>query len=63
MTRIVEDVNKKFYCPLLKKDIYMGYCYDINMVVFGFIKPSFIDNVVDREMGRPVCEKCENLQF
>ena len=55
---VVDDVL--VLCPLLNEEIADSYCYEINSVAFGLCKPSLVNNVIDQETARPVCEKCDN---
>ena len=55
---VVDDVL--VHCPLLDEEIADSFCYEINSVAFGLCKPSLIDNVVDRETAKSVCETCNN---
>jgi len=51
-----------YRCPLLDKEISEGYCYDINMVAYGLIKPSAIDDELPVGAAE-VCEECPHTQL
>ncbi len=53
-------------CPLLGRDIAVGYCLDVNYQRLGFFKPGILLEV-QGETGRTVeeiavvCESCPNF--
>lgn len=53
----------EFECPLLNKIIDDGYCYEINMVVGNLIKPSAIEDKIDKDKASKVCKNCEFNQM
>jgi hypothetical protein len=56
-------MESNFKCPLLNKEIDDGYCYDINMVISNIAKPSILDDKIDKEKAKCICEKCEFNQM
>lgn len=50
---------KVFKCPLLKKNIDEGYCYDINMVRIGIAKENMLDDHIDKNEANKTCESCK----
>ena len=59
----MEENEREYYCPLLKRVIDFAYCYDINMVAFGFIKVDAIEDLIDRKIADPICTDCEKRQM
>lgn len=53
----------EFKCPLLDRIINDGYCYDINMVVGNLINPSVLDDKIDKEKTKNICENCKFNQM
>ncbi len=49
--------DKTYLCPLVNREIPGGYCYDIIMVAYGYIKPSAIDDEIP-ENTADICGKC-----
>ena len=58
--KIVESV--KVPCPLLKRDIAEGYCYDINAFLNRWVTNAVLDDadvgVIDRDKSCAVCDAC-----
>lgn len=50
-------------CPLLKRDIFDAYCYDINMVRTRQMKPSILEDKIDMKAAEEFCPKCKFLPF
>ena len=50
---------KEFKCPLLKRNIDEGYCYDINMVRIGIAKENMLDDHIDKDKANEICENCK----
>jgi len=48
--------NRK--CPLLNREIDQGYCYDITMVAYGFIKPEILEDKLNRDEAKKICDIC-----
>jgi hypothetical protein len=56
--------GEKCYCPILKKEIDVDYCYEITLVTIEVAKPSFLfDDIGDRNEAFKVCESCKNIQL
>ena len=47
------------YCPLKKRDIRWGYCYEIQEVREDNMDMEHLDEPIDLEQAAKVCEKCE----
>ena len=58
---IVESVM--IDCPLLKRKIATGYCYEIVSVVSKMVKPDILDDEIDRDKAYEICCKCELNQM
>lgn len=56
-------MESSFKCPLLKKVIDDGYCFDINMVIANLIKPTVLEDKINKEEAREICKKCEFNQM
>ena len=54
---IVENVLVD--CPLFGRQIATGYCYDVNMVIGGFIKPDILNDVFDSGAADITCKQCK----
>ena len=53
------DPDQKRYCPLLKKDIYWGGCYEVQEVRKDNLDmENFFDKFFDIEEANDICEKC-----
>lgn len=52
-----EIVSKKHYCPLLKKEIEEGYCWELCNVATNDILLEG-DKIEDWDAAQQVCEKC-----
>ncbi len=50
-------------CPLLKKIIDDGYCYDITNAAYGMIKMEALDDKIDRETALRYCDNCKHNQI
>lgn len=50
-------------CPLLKRKINDGYCYDITNSAYGMMKMSALEDKIDRETALKYCDNCENNQI
>ena len=50
-------------CPLLERIIDACYCYEINSVVYGLIKPEAIGDEIDRGKAKDICDNCKNNQM
>ncbi len=52
--------NNKIYCPLLGREIWDAYCYEINEVrTGGMVKKDLEDDIDTADMIKH-CEKCED---
>ncbi len=56
-------MENEYMCPLLNRVIDDGLCYDINMVAYGFIKPDILDDKIEREEAKTICDNCEFNQM
>lgn len=56
-------MESNFMCPLLKKKIDDGYCYEINMVVSNLIKPDALEDHINKEEAKEICKNCEFNQM
>jgi len=56
---MADDVYR---CPLLDREISEGNCYDVNMVAYGYIKPSAIEDNLPNGASE-ICEKCPHTQL
>lgn len=56
-------MESSFKCPLLERVIDDGYCYEINMVVANIIKPTVLDDKIDKEKAKDICNVCEFNQM
>lgn len=54
---------EKFLCPLLNRTIDMGYCYDINMVINDYIKPSVLYDLINKDVAHVICANCNFNQL
>lgn len=45
-------------CPLLNRIIDDGYCYDINMIANDMIKENILEDKIDKEKAKEICNKC-----
>lgn len=55
---MVNDKDMTFYCPLLKKDIYDGDCYEIVNCGYGYIKKDMHPEIIDWDVAISTCAKC-----
>lgn len=46
------------YCPLKKRNIRWGYCYEIQEVREDNMDMEHLDEPIDLEQAEKVCEKC-----
>lgn len=53
MSRIINDVQ----CPLLQREIELGYCMDIQDVVDNLAKASLLNDDIPLDRY-PICQKC-----
>lgn len=60
---IKRNMESRFACPLLKKVIDDGYCYDINMVVGNLIKPTVLKDEINKNEAIEICNSCEFNQM
>ncbi len=49
----------KIYCPLLKKDISEGYCYEINSARLRHVESSILDDVISQDDMENCCVNCK----
>lgn len=56
-------MEEEIKCPLLSRDIDKPYCYDINMVIYKLIKSDILEDEIDKEKAKKICENCKNNQF
>ena len=42
-------MSTELMCPLLKRKINDGYCYDITIAAYGMIKMDNLEDKIDRE--------------
>lgn len=47
-------------CPLLNRIIDDGYCYDINMIANDMIKENILEDKIDKEKAKKICNKCKH---
>lgn len=60
---IDSEMDEMVNCPLLKKDIDKGYCYEVGLVIGKIVKPSILlDNIGDREAAKEICNNCKHCQ-
>lgn len=52
------DDDLLFYCPLLKKEIYDGDCYEIVHCGYGELKKNMHPEIVDWQVAALICKKC-----
>lgn len=58
--KIQEDYgNALIDCPLLKRKIYEGYCYEINSVRKKYVKPSILEDTISRDDMEKFCPTCK----
>lgn len=62
LERLIGLEDNRYMCPLLKKEISEGYCYDVNMVAYGFIKTTAIDDELPIGASE-VCMECQYTQL
>ena len=46
------------YCPILKKEIYDGHCYDIVLCGYGEYKKDLCPEITDWNAAIATCAKC-----
>lgn len=56
-------MESKFKCPLLKRVIDDGYCYDINMVIGNLVKPTVLEDKINKKEAKLICGNCEFNQM
>ncbi|MDD3840768.1 MAG: hypothetical protein PHP06_09400 [Clostridia bacterium] len=56
-------MENEYMCPLLKKIIDDGYCYDITNAAYGMIKMEALDDKIDRETALRYCDNCKHNQI
>jgi len=57
---IREDYGEQIiYCPLLKREIYEAYCYEINSVRIRAVKPEILQDEIDRKDMDKYCLSCK----
>jgi len=56
-------MSTELMCPLLKRKINDGYCYDITIAAYGMIKMDSLEDKIDRETALKYCGNCENNQI
>jgi len=56
-------MENEYMCPLLERIIDACYCYEINSVVYGLIKPEAIGDEIDRGKAKDICDNCKNNQM
>lgn len=57
---MAENEKLTVYCPLLKKEIDDGDCYEIVHCGYGEIKKSLHPEVTDWDAAVSACAKCKN---
>lgn len=50
-------------CPLLNREIYEAYCYDINMVRTNQIKSTVLEDNIDINKANKICGDCKYRPF
>lgn len=53
----MKTVSKKIYCPLLKKDIEVGYCWELCNIATDDILLAG-DTVKDWDAAQKTCDEC-----
>jgi hypothetical protein len=56
-------MESEYMCPLLNRIIDDAYCYEINNVVYGLIKPEILEDKINREEAREICDNCKYNQM
>ena len=56
-------MESDYMCPLLNRIIDDAYCYEINNVVYGLIKPEILEDKINREEAREICDNCKYNQM
>ena len=54
MAEIVDDVN----CPMLKKEIELGYCIELQWIVDGGVKPTKDEKFLTQKHYE-ICRNCK----
>lgn len=52
-------MENNIVCPLLNRIIDDGYCYDINMIANDMIKENILEDKIDKEKAKEICNKCK----
>lgn len=52
-------MESKFKCPLLKRIIDEGYCYDINMIRTNMMKENIIEDKINKKKATKICSNCK----
>ncbi|ODU56083.1 MAG: hypothetical protein ABT01_04670 [Clostridium sp. SCN 57-10] len=52
-------MEQSYVCPLLNETIDEGECYDVQMVLNGFIKPQILKQPLNIEKANLICYSCQ----
>ena len=53
--------SEYYYCSYLEQYIEQGYCYDLQMIVCGFVKSSALPELnIDKEKCAELCSTCKH---
>jgi len=58
----MEQQDSKRYCPLLKRDIYWGLCYEVQEVREDNMDMELLGEEINLEEANCVCETCRWYQ-
>ena len=53
----MKSVSKKIYCTLMKKEIEVGYCWELCNIASDDILPDS-DTVEDWDVAQKACDEC-----
>ncbi|MED4377975.1 hypothetical protein P9274_20165 [Schinkia azotoformans] len=56
-------MENEYMCPLLKRIIDDGYCYEITTAASGMLKMEALDDKLDRKTAFEYCSKCQHNQL
>lgn len=53
-------MDDQVYCSYINREIDEGYCYDLQMICNGYIKPSALpESSIDKERLNECCLQCK----
>ena len=58
MAEIKVYPNVMINCPLRNQEIPEEMCYEINMVIDGYVKKSFVPEVTNWNKAKDICPNC-----